>query len=162
MTIQSVNHLFRLLDDADWLASCGQPVPDPKVRVVASRDAALGVIADNYTRYYLHEQGNLLSEDVANRSMDAYRAWNDFVEGVRPDVEDVVTRKLAGLTPGAAPEKSLVDRLNWIVLGAALEIYYRHYSGRDFSQTMVFWLTRGHLPLGWESGDYPQGRAVIF
>jgi hypothetical protein len=162
MTIQNVNHLFGLLEDADWLASCGQPVPDPNVRVVASRDDALDISRGDYTEYYLLEQANLIRDGVTARSMEAYRAWGDFVEGLRPDVEDVVVRKLTGSKSGSPHEKSLIDHLNWIVMHAAIEIYYRRFGGRDFFQAMALWLTRGHLPLGWENGDYPQGRAVIF
>ena len=135
---------------------------DLTARVLTAGDDVYEFIEDGYVRYCLMEQANLISEDVARASREAYGRWNDFAADVKPDVEGIVRQQLAEPRARMRVEKSLVDRLDWIVLQATVEVQFRRYCGRHFHQTLVRWLLRGHLCLGWELGQYPAGRAVIY
>jgi hypothetical protein len=161
MLFQSVNHLLRSLEHADWMASCGQAVDDAGARIVGSWEEALGIATDDYMEYFLLEQANLIRDDVTKASMEAYRKWNDLADDIRPEIVELVRRKLS-TDPKRIPEKAILDHLNWNAMHAVIEVYFLAYSGRDFFQSLVSWMMKGHLGLGWESGQYPAGRAVIF
>jgi hypothetical protein len=131
------------------------------VRVLNSWNEVIEIIEDEEMIDFVNEQTNLISDDVS-KNMEVYRKWNEYFEYMNPEVSELVESKIS---PGASNLRwyeNLFHNLRGKIVLAGIEIYYRAYTRRDFHQSMIRWLLKGHIPVGWELGNYPEGRPIVY
>ena len=147
------------LFQCDWCQNLGRAVNRPAA-VIASWDDAVLWSEDKEMDNLMLEYANRVRDEVQAVDRSLYNKWNDCPRMVRPHLS--AERITAKLTCGHAVEKSLIDTLSWIIMGACIEEYYADHIQLDIFRRLADWLREGHLPLGWIGDSYPSGRPVIF
>jgi hypothetical protein len=161
MNFQSVNDMLRQLQQSDWTACLGQPVNNLNVRILDTWNEVVELTEDDEMIDLLSEQTNLIRDDVS-KNMSVYRLWNEFAQSLRPEVEELIQEKILLDRVGPDHHKKVCQYLRGDIVLAAIEVYYRAYTRRDFHQSMIRWLLKGHIPVGWELGNYPEGRPIVY
>jgi len=163
---KTVDELRRRLGGVPWCASCGQgpaslDLPYPVLWLSTAKKAKTHLGSNSWSSALL-EGNNELSVWLQDNAKDQRRSWNERVDRLKAGL-------LAELAPswqkpqealGLAPD--LGSTLQWIVLGAALELEYLPlgHPARFFLNLLPV-LEAGHLPCGWK-GHWPRGELVLF
>lgn len=163
---KTVDELRGRLVGVPWCASCGQgpaalDLPYPVIWLSTSKKVKTHLASTSWGNALL-EGNNELSLWLHNHAKDDRRSWNDRVDELKAGL-------LAELAPswqtrqealGLGPP--LASTLQWIVLGAALELAYMPlgHPARFFLNLLPV-LEAGHLPCGWK-GRWPRGELVLF
>jgi len=161
---KTVDELRARLAGIPWCAQCGQgPRPfDLPLRVTwlkKGTEVAVRLASTSWANALL-EARNELSSWLHHNAHDDYRSWNERVKrlkaGVLAEVEPAWHDKQKELGHG------LVSTLQWIILGAALELDYLAFGHpARFFLNLLPVLEAGHLPCGWE-GRWPRGELLLF
>ncbi|MGC4032848.1 MAG: hypothetical protein QM754_14160 [Tepidisphaeraceae bacterium] len=161
MRLNSVQEYLSALQAVDWLANVGKPV-DPPTIVMASWTEAEREIASRDAENGLIDSANAISDDVWRSSSSLMEQWNPLVDDIKPQVINLVDLKLSPDAAGRRLRRATQSHIQWIVLHAAIEVFYDSAISANWNRSMVDWLKQGHLPVGWNGGRYPSGHALVF
>ena len=153
---------FDGLANADWTEFCGEQIDAQDVRVLQSLHDARVVSMDRRLENLMLEYANTIRDQVRNKSLDAYRQWNSHAIPLREQAIQLIDRKLSPDALGKPIPKPILDSVGWIIVHAGIEIVYSDLVTMTMYTSMANWLLRGHLPISWDGGMYPVGKAIIY
>lgn len=103
---------------------------------------------------------NLLSMQILTHIPEQKKLWNDHVGDVRPQVIELVDRKLSPwMRSGTLPEE-VVHSVRWDLLHLCMYEGHKPLVSIPFYDEMKAWYLAGHLPCGWQ-GDFPVGQMMV-
>ena len=163
---KTVDELRTRLKGVPWCARCGQgpislDLPFPTLWLSTADKVKTRLASTSWSNAML-EGNNQLSLWLHDNARDARRSWNERVDRLKAGL-------LAELDPSwqvrakeLALGPDLVSTLQWIVLGAAMELEYLSlgHPARFFLNLLPV-LEAGHLPCGWK-GRWPSGELVLY
>jgi hypothetical protein len=163
---KTVDELRARLGGVPWGIRCGQEPPplDLPFPVVwlAKPDKVKARLASTSWGNAMLEANNELSSWLHDNAHDDYQSWNGRVDrlkaGLLAELEPLWRKRQKDL--GLDPD--LVSTLQWIVLGAAMELEYLPFGHpARFFLNLLPVLEAGHLPCGWK-GRWPRGELVLY
>jgi hypothetical protein len=158
--------LLKRLDDADWFAAVGRPLPEAlqsSILAVASWDEAVACCSSDEWENFTLEQQNRLTMHLHEHARELYRRWNDLVRVVKEELHPLVERKVlpAVARLASAHEPTPIrDSVQWDVLGACLELEYADVREPAFFCGLMGWYLVGRFPCGWGERDVGGGLAL--
>lgn len=163
---KTVDELRSRLAGLPWCARCGQGSPAFDLPLEAAwltkgKEVKVRLASTSWKNALLEAQ-NELSSWLHHHAHDDYQSWNERVKrlkaGLLAELEPVWQDRQHELDLGP----DLVSTLQWIILGAAMELEYLafHHPARFFLNLLPV-LEAGHLPCGWK-GRWPRGVLLLF
>jgi len=52
--------------------------------------------------------------------------------------------------------------VQWEILGVCMEAEYADVYPPGFYASQAYWYVKGHFPCGWEGGEFPKGKLIIY
>jgi hypothetical protein len=153
----------------DWGKSCGKPLPCPEdvdCRAAETWHEACQLSGRSMWENAELEARNQLTVFLALSFPEEDRQWNDVTDDARVgfvDNELPMKLRVALRRHGLQPvPKSIVDSVQWNILAAIMEDAYGDLNPPRFFTKLLPIYEAGHLPCGWEGGEYPEGRLIIY
>jgi hypothetical protein len=143
-------NLLARLDEIEWFAAVGDPLPDTVV-TVSSWDDAFRCCSSLEWGDFTLEQRNRLTMHLHVHARARYQGWNECVQSIKEVLEPIGERKIPPGHRGLAAEaeKAVRDAALWDLLGACTELEYADVREPGFFCGLVAWYLRGRFPCGW-------------
>ncbi len=88
--------------------------------------------------------------------------WNPLVRQSKAYITDIVGPYIEKNPALASFEEDALIAVKWDVLHAALEQSYEKVNPPNFFQQRLSVYRSGHFPCGWENGQWPKGRMILY
>ena len=106
------------------------------------------------------DAANLLRHQIRTHVPEQLNLWNDHVDDIKPQLEEVVYRKLTPWMQSRTLPPRMVNSVRWDLLHLCLYEGHKPYVNVPFYDEMRAWYMAGHLPCGW-FGDFPVGQMMV-
>src|SRR5262245_29923222 len=145
------NELLRRLQEADWFASVGQPLPESVVAVRSWDEAVVCCSSMDWLNFILEMQ-NRLSMFLHTHARERYGQWNDLVVEVKTALHPLLEGKLAPMRESLGAHE-VKNTLEWNILSACMELEYADVREPGFFVSLMPWYIAGRFPCGWGERD---------
>lgn len=151
----------------DWFAHCGEALseqpPFDAVQVPTQKKAMRQCASSQWEAATL-EARNDLTGFLAVNAKDRYQQWNEIAHVAKEQVSQLLAEKI--WLPYARQhglDMDFVHCVQWDVLGLCMEHAYRDLPRLpQFFHGLRKVYQAGHFPCGWEGGQYPKGRLLVW
>lgn len=149
------------LERVEWFAKVGESYNRPGIRCVDSWQNAFAWSCQPITEWCSFEAKSRIYRLISKNHYNIFVQWNDVAKSLLPAclrLVDAVKHQF----PDDAPQQA-IDRLQSQIVGAALELYYSHYTDSNLHRDQIDMYRDGHFPCGWHvetETDFPD-RAVV-
>ncbi len=149
-----------------WFSHCGDPFLfslDMEISQVSTWSQAKKYCQKLQWENTTLEAQNSLTIYLGCYHKGIYQDWNNLAQAGREFIHTQVEPFLTEFKLENGLNQRFVDCVKWDLLGIMLEDAYREFQlPTTFYRTLFCIYERGHFPCGWTSGEWPEGKLIIF
>jgi hypothetical protein len=150
-------------DAAPLFSKCGASIESPGVNTIQVQnwESVLESIRTVEWENAGIDTANLLRHQIRTHDPVQLNLWNDRVVDIKPQLEEVVYRKLTPWMQSRTLPPKVVNVVRWDLLHLCMYEGHKPYVSVPFYDEMRAWYLAGHLPCGWQ-GDFPAGQMMVY
>jgi hypothetical protein len=149
------------LRELNWFSSVGSAV-DEDVVTPKSWSAAISHSASDFWDDFVLDRRNEFTRRLQKLSPSRDDEWNECAREIKLELESLIFGITQSVTENRNMAKKLFSVVRWDILHFVLEVEYSDVLPSAFFTEQAKWYLRGHFPCGWEGGEYPQGRRIVY
>ena len=148
------------LERTAWFSRVGQPTA-ADVLVLASWEEAVEQCSSLEWENLNIDAFNDYRAELAERSKEKFRQWNEVVDELKKRTIPLVRRKIQDVVRAERLPKRFEGMVQWDILGFCTEAEYADVCPPGFSTRLGAWYLDGHFPCGWW-GNFPEGKLIVY
>jgi hypothetical protein len=147
-------------DAAPMFSNCGASLESPNAVHVQNWDEVLESLDTLEWENTGIGAANLLHDQIRSNVPEQVNLWNEHVTDIKPQLMEVVYRKLAPWMQSGTLPKRVENAFRWDLLHLCMHEGHKPLVSIPFYEEMKSWYLAGHLPCGW-LGDFPVGQMRV-